>query len=80
MAKPEVTGRRVGEAAYLDAFSIDEFCARNGPISRAHYYNLRQAGQAPREMRLLGRVLITAEAAADWRRERETATNRKQFA
>src|ERR1039457_6057952 len=34
----DVTQRRIGEAAHLDAFSIAEFCARNGPISRALYY------------------------------------------
>jgi len=59
----------------LDAFSIAEFCARNGAISRAHYYNLKKLGLAPREMAVGSRVLITAEAAAAWRRDREAATN-----
>jgi hypothetical protein len=63
--------RRSGEAPNLDAFTIDEFCARNGPISRAHYYNLRKDGLGPREMHAGSRVLISAEAAADWRRARE---------
>ncbi len=71
MPRPEVTGRRVGEAANLDAYSIDEFCARHGPISRAHYYNMKKLGLGPREMHLGTRVLITAEAAAEWRRQRE---------
>ena len=71
----DVTGRRIGEAAHLDAFSIAEFCARNGPISRALYYKLKQAGCGPREMRAGSRVLITAEAAAAWRQEREAASN-----
>ncbi len=62
-----------GETPNLDAFSIGEFCARHGPISRAFYYVLRKDGKAPREMRVGGRVLISAEAAAQWRRDRETA-------
>ena len=75
MARPEVTGRKmVGEAAHLEAFSIDEFCARHGPISRAMYYKLKELGLGPREMKVGTRVLITAESAAAWRREREAAT------
>lgn len=74
MARPEVTGKKVGEAAHLEAFSIDEFCARHGPISRSYYYKLREAGLGPREIKIGTRVLISAEAAAVWRREREAAT------
>lgn len=50
----------------LLAYSINKFCARHS-ISRAHFYNLREVGAGPREMRAGGRVLITAEAAAEWR-------------
>ena len=49
-----------------DAFSIPEFCRRHG-LSRGHYYNLRNLGQAPREMRLGSRVLIAVEEAKRWR-------------
>lgn len=52
------------------AFTIDEFCHAHR-ISRAHFYNLQKDGTAPRTMRLGSRVLISAESAADWRRERE---------
>jgi len=52
------------------AFSIDEFCRRHG-ISKAHYYNLKKVGLAPREMEVRGRKLISIEAEVDWRRERE---------
>jgi hypothetical protein len=56
-----------------NAFSIDEFCARNG-ISRATYGNYRRAGIGPVESRALravesrprGRVTITREAEAAW--------------
>ena len=67
MAKPEV--ERAGAGDHL-ALSIDEFCARHS-ISRAHYYNLKKAGLGPREMPLGTRVLISVEAAAEWRRQRE---------
>jgi predicted DNA-binding transcriptional regulator AlpA len=65
--------RRLGEIANLEAFSIDEFCARHC-FSRAYFYKLRQEGHGPREMKVGTRVLITAESAAAWRREREAAT------
>jgi hypothetical protein len=54
------------------AFSIQEFCDAHR-ISRAHYYNLRQRGQAPDEARVGDRVIITMEAAARWRAERTAA-------
>jgi len=41
-------------------------------LSRATFYNLEKIGQAPRIMRVGGRVMVSKEAAADWRRERET--------
>ena len=52
------------------AFSIPEFCFRNG-ISNSSYHKFRAQGRGPREMRL-GRVIrISIEAEADWRRSRE---------
>lgn len=53
------------------ALSIPEFCAAHG-LSRSFYFLLRKDGLGPREMRVGGRVLISCEAASDWRRERET--------
>jgi hypothetical protein len=57
-------------ASERDAFTIDEFCVRHG-ISRGTYYNLKDIGKAPTEMRAMGRVLISREAAEAWRRARE---------
>jgi predicted DNA-binding transcriptional regulator AlpA len=54
------------------AYSIAEFCRRHG-ISRAHFYNLWKAGDAPAVMRVGRRTLISAEAAAQWRRRMEEA-------
>ena len=54
-----------------DAFSVPEFCKRHG-FSRAGFYNL-SPDLRPREMRVGGRVLISKEAAAEWRRRMETS-------
>lgn len=53
-----------------DAFSIPEFCRRIG-ISASFYFAESREGRGPRVMRVGHRVLISKEAAADWRRERE---------
>jgi hypothetical protein len=52
------------------AYWIDEFCMLHG-FSRAQYYVLRRAGLGPVEMCVGSRRLISVEAAAAWRRERE---------
>jgi hypothetical protein len=74
MARPEVTGRKSGpteSSGDCDAYSIGEFCRRHN-ISHGTYYNLKNRGLGPREARAMSRVIITKEAAADWRRERES--------
>ena len=58
--------------AEMLAFSIPEFCRRHG-ISRAHFYNLSKSGDAPAVMRVGRRTLVSAEAAAAWRRRMEEA-------
>ena len=58
------------DRAEREAFSIPEFCYRQG-FSRATYYNLKAAGKGPREMDVLGRKLISKRAETDWQRERE---------
>jgi hypothetical protein len=55
----------------LRAYTIPEFCAVHR-ISRAHYYILRKCGLGPDEAELLGRKIITEEAAAEWRLMRTT--------
>jgi hypothetical protein len=56
------------------AFSISEFCRRNG-ISQSFYFKLQQRHLAPRTMNLGHRRLITPEAEKDWQREREAASD-----
>ena len=56
----------------VDAFSLSEFCRRHG-ISLQLFYKLAQQGLAPRTFYVGTRVLVSKEAAAAWRREREAA-------
>jgi hypothetical protein len=75
MARPEVTGRKSiqdNAADRVDAYSIDEFCARHR-ISPQLFYKLKPQGLMPATFRVGARVLISREAAAAWRRERENA-------
>lgn len=61
-------------ANYRPAYTIAQFCADHN-ISRTHFYQLIKDGKAPRLMKLGRRVLVSAEAAADWRRQLEESTN-----
>jgi len=54
------------------AYSVSQFCEAHN-ISEAFYYRLRRAGLGPRVMRVGARTLISHEAAARWRRDREAA-------
>jgi len=56
-----------------DAYTILEFCERHN-LSRSAFYNAVKAGQGPRLIKVGTKVLISREAAAAWRREREAAT------
>jgi predicted DNA-binding transcriptional regulator AlpA len=56
------------------AFSVPEFCSAHR-ISRAMYYLLARDGRAPRHFKVGRRRLISAEAAADWRRRMEAASS-----
>jgi hypothetical protein len=65
-ASPTTTTPPPSPQIDLDSYSIDEFCRRNS-ICRGTYYNMKGAGTAPRETRAMGRVLISKEAAHEWR-------------
>ena len=90
MARAEVTGRAPFGAGVLmpeagkqrsrldpdpAAFTIPEFC-RAHKISRGHFYVLRRRGLGPDVAELLGRRIITQEAAARWRKQRTSASKR----
>jgi hypothetical protein len=51
-----------------DAYTVEEFCQRHR-ISVGFYHKLRKDRRGPREMRLGTRVLISREAAEEWRRK-----------
>ena len=53
-----------------DVLSINEFCRRHG-ICRATFYNLVKVDRGPVLMRVGSRVLISREAAEQWRRKME---------
>ena len=53
-------------------FTIAEFCAVHR-ISRSRLYQEWKEGTGPRFFHVGTKVLITREAAADWRREREAS-------
>jgi hypothetical protein len=55
-----------------DAFTVNEFCARHR-FSVQLFYKNRQ--QMPRTFNVGTRVLISKEAAAAWRRQREQAAS-----
>ena len=58
--------RQGGRAAY----TISEFCSAYR-ISRSKLYQLWALGIGPRVMRIGAKVLISIEAASDWRQQRE---------
>jgi hypothetical protein len=60
---------RQGNAAPV--FTVAEFCSAHR-ISRSTLYNLWTAGTGPTVLRVGTKILISTEAAADWRRSRET--------
>jgi hypothetical protein len=53
-----------------DCFTIPEFCRRH-KFSQSYFFVLKKTGLGPRTMKLGHRTLISKEAAAAWRRERE---------
>ena len=57
----------------LLGYSIQEFCTAVG-ISLSFFYELKQAGLAPRAMKLGTRRIISVEEAQKWCRERTEAS------
>ena len=63
--------------AQKQSFSIKEFCELHA-ISRSFFYVLREKGEGPRLMKVGRRTLISAEAAAEWRKNMEHVAIAKQ--
>jgi len=62
-----------GRVPPLLGYSIREFCGAVG-ISVSYFYELKQAGLAPRTMKLGSRRIISVEEAQKWCRERTEAS------
>ena len=60
-----------------DSDTIPSFCESEA-ISLSMYFKLKRLGKGPREMLVENSVLITPEAKADWRREREAEATAKR--
>lgn len=73
MSRKRQTKRRIHAPppATVGAFSIPAFCAAHGGLSPAFFYKLMSDGRGPKTMRVGGRTLISIEAAAAWRAQRE---------
>jgi hypothetical protein len=71
---PSAYGAHINDAPLADraAYTVDEWCAAHR-ISRRKFYDLVEHGIGPRVMRIGTKVLISVEAAAAWRAEREAA-------
>jgi hypothetical protein len=54
------------------AYTIAQFCAVH-QMSESMYFKMREAGLGPQEIQLGRRRIISLEAAARWRAEREAA-------
>ena len=71
-AKREVLPPIRGPPVAPMAYSIRQFCQAHS-ISVDTYFRLQRAGLGPAPMKVGGRTLISVEAAAAWRRDRELA-------
>lgn len=54
--------------------TVPQFCDDHN-ISCTHFYELLKSGKGPRLMKIGRRTLVTAEAAAEWRKRMEAATS-----
>jgi hypothetical protein len=60
-------------SAETEAFTIQQFCQAHG-ISRALFYILKRQNRGPSLMRVGRRVLISVEAAREWRERMTNST------
>ena len=82
MTRGEITGKKPAgtdpnkqQPVPTLAMSIPQFCIAHN-ISEGMYYKMKKQDRSlvPREMNVGTRTLITFEAAAEWRAEREAAS------
>ena len=70
---------RAGPDPFIEplALSIKQFCAAHG-ICVETYFRMQRAGIGPAVMKVGSRTMISVEAAAAWRREREEAARKQR--
>lgn len=59
-------------------YTVQEFCAAHGGISKVFFYKMQKEGYGPRITKVGSRTLITVEAAAEWLKKIEAATEQPQ--
>ena len=69
------TDSQTTDCPAIAAYTVDEFCKAHR-LGRSKLYQLWAGGDGPRMMRVGTKILISVEAAADWRREREAAAGK----
>ena len=57
------------------SFTIPEFCADHGGISKSFFHKLVNEGRGPKIFKVGRRTLISSEAAAEWRALMESQTS-----
>lgn len=62
------TVKQIAPIDDVDAFTVDEFCKRNRFSVQAFY---KHRSKMPKTFNIGTRVLISKEAAAEWRHEQE---------
>ena len=57
------------------AFTVAQFCAAHGNMSRTLFYELLKQGRGPVTFKLGRKTLISNHAAADWVKRMESESN-----
>ncbi len=63
--------KKTNQNPEIKAYTVHNFCKAH-QISKAHFYRMLRVGKGPKIIRLGARTLISAEAAAAWRKRMET--------
>ena len=62
------------------AFTVAQFCASHGGMSRTLFYELVKQGRGPKTFKVGRRTLISTRAADDWVKRMEDESNPSNYA
>jgi hypothetical protein len=62
----------LSQGEIVGAYSISDFCRAHGRMSESFFHKLAAEGRGPKLMKVGKRTMISTEAAAAWRRARES--------